>query len=127
LAYLEGLDECYARFLKNMEVLGSKIVKLDWSEFGSEDLVHKLLATTKLSPVQLQQWDVATEMLLTLLANTSLLRARMVADVRHDADEELNMDDDIVTDLTVEESYSRVSCQTPEPRMDQPRLISPSR
>lgn len=127
LAYLEGLEECYGLFLKDMEKMGSMVVPFNWTNFGDEDKVFECLAGTQLSPLQLQQWDVATQMLLSLLGNTSQLRARMVADVRHAADDELNMDDELVTDLTVEESYSRASCQTPEPAVMQPRLISPSR
>jgi hypothetical protein len=45
LAYLEGLDECYLTFLKNIEAQGSIVLNFDWRKFsktGASDVASKI-------------------------------------------------------------------------------------
>ena len=37
LAYLQGLDDCYQNFLKDMADRGSKVISLPWNTFGDAD------------------------------------------------------------------------------------------
>eukprot|EP01112_Ceratiomyxa_fruticulosa_P017662 TRINITY_DN554_c0_g1_i2.p1 TRINITY_DN554_c0_g1~~TRINITY_DN554_c0_g1_i2.p1 ORF type:complete len:281 (+),score=53.82 TRINITY_DN554_c0_g1_i2:352-1194(+) len=43
LAYLSGLDDCYKEFLQQMEVKGSKILRINWSNFGNSNNIAQLI------------------------------------------------------------------------------------
>lgn len=40
LAYLQGLDNCYKQFLREMRERGSEVLSFDWKDFGSVDSIR---------------------------------------------------------------------------------------